>query len=152
MCHHAGFTEPQREWLRSPTVQKLPTKLVFTIKPGKNPDLNDPSTWIKRKVRLAEAPSSETYSATAPAEVVRIALVLASKYGWASGILDIVAAFLRTPLDGLGVLKGQRGLRFRIYRLQGFGFRVLRSHRVELPPLRGSYRNRRFQSVGVKFW
>ena len=92
--------------LRSAKVQRLPTKLVFTVKPGDNPQPEQPESWFKRKVRLvacgnlAAASSMDTYSGTAPAEVVRIALVLAHKFGWIAGIVDIVSAFLRTPLIG----------------------------------------------------
>ena len=92
--------------LRSAKVQRLPTKLVFTVKPGDNPQPEQPESWFKRKVRLvacgnlAAASSMDTYSGTAPAEVVRIALVLANKFGWIAGIVDIVSAFLRTPLIG----------------------------------------------------
>ena len=49
------------------------------------------------------APQGEVltyYSGTAPAEVVRIALVHANKFGWIAGIVDIVSAFLLTPLVG----------------------------------------------------
>ena len=49
---------------------------------------------------LASASGTDTYSGTAPAEVVRIALVLAHHFGWIPGIVDIVSAFLRTPLIG----------------------------------------------------
>ena len=98
--------ERHQNILRSAKVQKLPTKLVFTIKPGDNPVAEDPASCFKRKVRLvacgnmAPTSSMDTYSGTAPAEVVRIALVLANQYGWIAGIVDIVSAFLRTPLIG----------------------------------------------------
>ena len=98
--------ERRNHLLRDPDVQRLPTKLVFTVKPGDAPSLEDPATWIKRKVRLvacgnlASNPSDDTYSGTAPAEVVRAALILASGRGWIAGIIDIVSAFLKTPLIG----------------------------------------------------
>ncbi|CAE7198011.1 GIP, partial [Symbiodinium natans] len=44
---------PERsEWIQRPGAQRLPTKMVYTIKPGDNPDIEDPSTWYKRKARL----------------------------------------------------------------------------------------------------
>ena len=49
---------------------------------------------------MASVSGADTYSGTAPAEVVRIALVLARKFGWIPGIVDIVSAFLKTPLIG----------------------------------------------------
>ena len=98
--------ERHRVLLRSEEVQKLPSKLVFTGEPGDSPEAENRASWVKRKVRLvacgnlAAASSMDTYSGTAPAEVVRIALVLANKFGWIAGVVDIVSAFLRTPLDG----------------------------------------------------
>ena len=96
----------QRDLLRATGVQRLPTKLVFTVKPGDAPRQDDPTTWVKRKVRLvvcgnlAAGTDADTYSGTAPAELVRAVLVLASGYKWIAGIVDIVSAFLRTPLVG----------------------------------------------------
>ena len=42
----------------------------------------------------------DTYSGTAPAEVVRAVLIVSSNHQWSAGILDIVSAFLKTPLVG----------------------------------------------------
>ena len=60
--------ERHRALLRSPKVQRLPTKLVFTVKPGDSPEPDNPASWIKRKVRLvacgnmAATTGMDTYS------------------------------------------------------------------------------------------
>ena len=93
-------------WLSNGAFQRLPTKLVFTVKPVDAPDPSDPRTWYKRKARLVvcgnmAADSDEvTFSPTAAAELVRIALVVASQNKWQVCLLDVVAAFLKTPLQG----------------------------------------------------
>ena len=93
-------------WPSNGAFQRLPTKLVFTVKPVDATDPSDPRTWYKRKARLVvcgnmAADSDEvTFSPTAAAELVRIALVVASQNKWQVGLLDVVAAFLKTPLQG----------------------------------------------------
>ena len=97
-------TEERAMWFAKKGVQRLPTKFVFTVKPGDNPRPDDPSTWFKRKARLvvcgnmASSSGAELYTEAAPAEAVRASLAMAAEKGWAVGILDVVAAFLRTPL------------------------------------------------------
>ena len=92
------------KWLSTGSFQRLPTTLVFT--PGDAPDPSEPSAWFKRKARLvvcgnvAAASDEVTFSPTAAAELVRIALVIASQHRWQVGLLDVVAAFLKTPLEG----------------------------------------------------
>ena len=100
---------PERsEWIQRPGAQRLPTKMVYTIKPGDNPDIEDPSTWYKRKARLvvcgnfADRDQSDLYSETAPSEAVRAGLVMSRRRKWAVGLIDVVAAFLRTPMDQEG--------------------------------------------------
>ena len=99
-----GTTEC-KEWLQRPNAQKLPTKMVFTVKPGEAPAADDRTTWYRRKARLvvcgnyATSDSSDLYSETAPTESVRMGLLLSRRRRWIVGLIDIVAAFLRTPLD-----------------------------------------------------
>ena len=96
---------PERAtWLSRPGIQRLPSKLVFTVKPGDNPDPNDPSTWWKRKARLVVcgnmvgATNDNLYAESAPSEAVRSCLTLACGREWEVGICDVVAAFLKTPI------------------------------------------------------
>ena len=97
-------TELRQQWVSTPGVQRLPMKFVFTIKPNDKADPSDSSTWYKRKARLvicgnlATSDGSQVYAETAPAEAVRMALTLSSRNSWCIAILDVVAAFLRTPL------------------------------------------------------
>ncbi|CAE7219055.1 GIP [Symbiodinium sp. CCMP2592] len=104
ICKLLPGTPQRAEWMRRPGAQKLPTKLVFTVKPGSNPDPADASTWFKRKARLvvcgnyASADGSYLYSETAPPESVRMGLVYSIRQKWMVGLIDVVAAFLRTPL------------------------------------------------------
>ncbi|CAE7537201.1 GIP [Symbiodinium sp. KB8] len=97
-------SELRQQWLKAPGLQRLPTKFVFTVKPNDKADPQDSSTWYKRKARLvicgnmAANDGSQVYTETAPAEAVRTALALTSRYRWHVAILDVVAAFLRTPL------------------------------------------------------
>ncbi|CAE7219835.1 unnamed protein product, partial [Symbiodinium sp. KB8] len=97
-------SDKRRHWLNLPGVQKLPTKFVFTIKPNDKADPSDPSTWYKRKARLvvcgnmAAEDGASVYTEAAPAEAVRAGLTLTVEQGWAVAVLDVVAAFLRTPM------------------------------------------------------
>ncbi|CAE7233290.1 RE1 [Symbiodinium sp. CCMP2592] len=94
----------RKKWLNLPRVQRLPMKFVFTIKPNDGAKPDQPETWFKRKARLvicgnmARFEEASLYAETAPAEAVRMALTMASKNRWLIAILDIVAAFLKTPL------------------------------------------------------
>ena len=100
-------TESRKRWLNLPGAQKLPMKFVFTIKPNDAAKPEDRLTWYKRKARmvicgnLARAEESSLYAETAPAEAVRMALTVASKNKWLVAILDVVAAFIKTPLGRL---------------------------------------------------
>ena len=93
------------EWFQRPGAQRLPTKLVFTVKPGDSPLPDQPDTWYKRKARLvvcgnyASNNEGDLYSETAPSEAVRIGLTMSRKRKWQVGLIDIIQAFLRTPLD-----------------------------------------------------
>ena len=100
-------TESRRRWLNLPGAHRLPMKFVFTIKPNDGAKLNDRLTWYKRKARLvicgnmAKAEESSLNAETAPAEAVRMALTVASRNKWLVAILDVVAAFIKTPLGRL---------------------------------------------------
>ncbi|CAE7443424.1 unnamed protein product, partial [Symbiodinium sp. CCMP2456] len=97
-------TPERREWLQNPRAQRLPTKMVFTIKPNSKAELTNRATWVKRKVRLvvcgnfAASETMSLYTEAAPSEAVRTGLVIAKREGWSVGIIDIVAAFLKTPI------------------------------------------------------
>ena len=97
-------TEERERWFNTPRAQRLPMKFVFTVKPNSAAVATDASTWYKRKARLvicgnmAAEGEASLYAETAPAEVVRGALAISSRNTWAVAILDVVAAFLRTPL------------------------------------------------------
>ena len=88
--------------------QLIPMKTVFTIKPPDAPtDDQVPVQWFKRKSRIvicgnmASHQPGEVYTNTAPAEVVRAAIALARVFKWNLGMIDVVAAFLQTPLKEL---------------------------------------------------
>ena len=98
-------SEARKRWLSKTGVQRLPTKFVFTVKPNDQADESDPLTWFKRKARLvvcgnmAAEDGTAVYTETAPAESVRAGLTLAMRYSWTVAVLDVVAAFLRTPMN-----------------------------------------------------
>ena len=52
ICKLLPGSKTRTEWLHRPGAQRLPTKLVFTVKPGSSPDPSDSNTWYKRKARL----------------------------------------------------------------------------------------------------
>ena len=98
-------SEERKGWLNRPGVQRLPTKFVFTVKPNDRADESEPSTWFKRKARLvvcgnmATEDGAAVYTETAPAEAVRAGLTIATRYKWTIAVLDVVAAFLKTPMN-----------------------------------------------------
>ncbi|CAE7352090.1 unnamed protein product [Symbiodinium microadriaticum] len=98
-------SEERRKWLNRPGVQRLPTKFVFTVKPNDQAEESNPATWFKRKARLvvrgnmAAEDGAAVYTETAPAEAVRAGLTLATRFRWTVAVLDVVAAFLRTPMN-----------------------------------------------------
>ena len=97
-------SEERAQWFNKAGVQRLPMKFVFTLKPNDKATQNEPGTWFKRKARLvicgnmAVNEGNPLYTETAPAEVVRAGLSISSRNSWSIAILDIVAAFLKTPL------------------------------------------------------
>ena len=78
-------TNERAEWFRRPGAQRLPAKLVFTVKPGDAPLPDCPETWYKRKARLvvcgnfASSSDGDLYSETAPSEAVRVGLTMTRK-------------------------------------------------------------------------
>ena len=98
-------SEARKRWLNRPGAQRLPTKFVFTVKLNDRAVITDPATWYKRKARLvvcgnmAAEDGAAVYTETAPAEAVRAGLTLATRYKWTVAVLDVVAAFLRTPMN-----------------------------------------------------
>ncbi|CAE7690738.1 TY5A [Symbiodinium sp. KB8] len=97
-------TAERGEWLNRSGVQRLPMKFVFTIKPNDKADMANKDTWYKRKARLvicgnmAANDGAQVYTEAAPAEAVRTGLTIATKNKWSVAILDVVAAFIKTPL------------------------------------------------------
>ena len=104
ICRLQPGSPERAAWLKRPGAQRLPTKFVFTVKPGDNPAESDRSTWFKRKARLvvcgnfAEGDDFDCYAETPPTEVLRAGLTTSRKRRWAIAILDVVAAFLRAPI------------------------------------------------------
>ena len=92
------------DWLNKPGLQRLPMKFVFTVKPNDKAVQEEPGSWYKRKARLvicgnmAINSGAQVYTETAPAEAVRAGMAVASRKRWCIAILDVVAAFIKTPL------------------------------------------------------
>ncbi|CAE7596983.1 GIP [Symbiodinium sp. CCMP2592] len=92
------------------TVQELPSKLVYTVKPPAG-DLAasavseaDEAAYCKRKARIvccgnyADADQEELFAGGAAAESLRCALTYTAHRQWRSGITDVTGAFMLTPL------------------------------------------------------
>ena len=90
--------------MRIVSLQRLPMKFVFTMKPDGKASSEDPTSWLKRKARLVICGSlavdggGQPYTETAPAEAVRAGLTIATRNSWCVTVLDVVAAFLQSPL------------------------------------------------------
>ncbi|CAE7178911.1 unnamed protein product, partial [Symbiodinium necroappetens] len=86
------------------TVQELPSKLVYTVKPPSGDDSVDERAYCRRKARIvccgnyASEEQSELYAGGAAAESLRCALTYTARRRWRSGITDITGAFMLTPL------------------------------------------------------
>ena len=87
------------EAVKLPSVQVLPAKAVFTVKP----DVGD--KWYKRKCRVvgcgnyeAKDPNLELYASGVPADVLRTCLMVSSVKGYGAFITDVKNAFLRADL------------------------------------------------------
>ena len=94
--------------LQSGRGQMIPMKVVFTVKPpDPSADGQGQGAYYKRKSRvvvcgnMASHQPGEVYTNTAPAEVVRAAIAIARMFSWGLGMIDVVAAFLQTPLREL---------------------------------------------------
>ena len=103
----AKLVPGQEEYTRVlslPGLQILPMKFVFTCKPPSETAETENAPWYRRKARIvvcgnhAQDNENEVYTSGATAEVLRIAIALASKKGWRLGVIDVTAAFLRTPI------------------------------------------------------
>ena len=95
-----------KEDLTTGRAQLIPMKVVYTIKPPDPPaEEEQPTEMYKRKSRIvicgnmASHQAGEVYASTAPAEVVRSAIAISQFFSWNLGLIDIVAAFLQTPLS-----------------------------------------------------
>ena len=90
---------------RDPNVVIVPSKLVFTVKPGLEPGK------IRRKVRCVACGNfsgesaeelGDVYSAGATIDLVRICLAEKNAHqGWIAATDDIKTAFLRAPIPDL---------------------------------------------------
>ncbi|CAE6952631.1 Papst2 [Symbiodinium sp. CCMP2592] len=96
---------PERAvWLQRKGVQRLPTKLVYTVKPNDAADPADKKTWFRRKARLVVCGNmatnawSDYYCETAPTEAVRAGLAMSRSRQWQVALIDVVAAFILTPI------------------------------------------------------
>ncbi|CAE7467924.1 unnamed protein product [Symbiodinium sp. CCMP2456] len=89
------------------TVQELPSKLVYTVKPPSEEALQGAEPqYCKRKARIvccgnyASEDPGDLYAGGAAAESLRCALTYTASRRWRSGITDITGAFMLTPLPG----------------------------------------------------
>ena len=105
--------EQYREAVSDPAAVKIPAKLVFTLKPPnqgakKGESLGSPRTnpdgFFRRKVRIvgcgnySPRTGLEVYASGSAPEAFRILLTESAYRQWLLGTLDIVAAFLETPI------------------------------------------------------
>ncbi|OLP97902.1 Retrovirus-related Pol polyprotein from transposon TNT 1-94 [Symbiodinium microadriaticum] len=141
--------------------QMIPMKVVFTVKP---PDVTQDgasaTSFFKRKSRivicgnLATHQPGDVYTNTAPAEVVRAAIALARFFRWNLGMIDVVAAFLQTPLKELSGAPLVYGIPPKILIKAGLcrpGELWKLTHAVyglqESPNLWGTYRDQRLAGI-----
>ena len=88
--------------LASGSAKLVPMKVVY--KPPSDEAVAGGSL-CRRKARIVACGSmvdetgEDNYAAAAPAEVARTSLAVASYEEWDTGVLDITAAFLETPLS-----------------------------------------------------
>ena len=93
----------ERQHRVHPHAQRLPMKMVFTVKPNPKAVISDPDTWYRRKVRLvicgnyAAAETWSLYTEAASSEAVRASLVISRRLRWAVGVIDVVGAFSILP-------------------------------------------------------
>ena len=99
LISHKG--QDARERLMDPQTTVIPIKGVFTAKPPGNAS----DGLFRRKCRLvgcgnqaSHVDADSLYAAGAPAEVVRTALIQASRNQWSAFTTDIKSAFTQTPI------------------------------------------------------
>ena len=91
------------------TVQGLPSKLVYTVKPPSTAftttlDPDDELLYGKRKARVvccgnfADEEGSDLFAGGIAAESMRCVLVYTADQGWMVGSVDVPGAFMLTPL------------------------------------------------------
>ncbi|CAE7538500.1 GIP [Symbiodinium sp. CCMP2592] len=91
------------------TVQELPSKLVYTVKPPSTTPtttagLGDEAVYCRRKARVvccgnfADEEGSDLFAGGIAAESMRCVLVYTADQGWMVGIVDVTGAFMLTPL------------------------------------------------------
>ena len=100
--------------LSDPNAIKIPAKLVYTLKPptqgatsgeAQGSPLTNPENFFRRKARIVGcgnyAPRSdlEAYASGSAPEAFRMVLTESAYRRWLLGTLDIVAAFLETPIS-----------------------------------------------------
>ncbi|CAE7267533.1 unnamed protein product [Symbiodinium sp. CCMP2592] len=96
----------------SHTVQELPSKLVFTVKPPasstaqpQQDNEDDESHYCKRKSRIvccgnfASDEGYDLFAGGVAAESLRCVLVFTAGEGWMIGTVDVTGAFMLTPLS-----------------------------------------------------
>ena len=89
-----------------PNVQKLPAKMVYTLKPPavENQEADGEEKWCKRKSRIvccgnfADDSPQDVFASGAAAESMRCTLVYSMYRKWITGSLDITGAFMLTPM------------------------------------------------------
>ena len=145
--------------------QVLPMKIVFTVKPPDPPLEGEALKELyKRKSRIvicgnfAAHQPGEVYTNTAPAEIVRAAIALARCYDWDLGMIDVVAAFLQTPMKELEGAPLVYGVPPKLLIKAGFckpGELWRLTHAVyglqESPKLWGSYRDLRLAQIQLVY-
>ncbi|CAE7745152.1 unnamed protein product [Symbiodinium sp. CCMP2592] len=97
--------EGVRNLKRHHTVQELPAKLVYTVKPpSADATPGTEAAYVKRKSRIvccgnfSSADPGEVFASGAAAESLRCVLTLTALRRWAAGGVDIGGAFMLTPL------------------------------------------------------
>ncbi|CAE7496106.1 unnamed protein product [Symbiodinium sp. CCMP2592] len=94
------------------SVQELPSKLVYTVKPPSTTsttitDEEDETMYCRRKARVvccgnfADEEGSDLFAGGIAAESMRCVLVYTADQGWMVGIVDVTGAFMLTPLPQL---------------------------------------------------
>ena len=108
-------TAEYRSLVQDPTVARVPTKLVYTVKPPQQGSaavadeaigsvLENPDAYFRRKARLvccgnfAPQTGLAAYASGSTPDALRLVLTEASFNAWCAAILDITSAFLATPV------------------------------------------------------